>query len=718
MKSRKKRWMIQKTAVVLTVLTLGQAVFSPAMAAEPTVSVDETMYVNLDPYGRQTAVNVVKGVTTNGVKQYTDYGSYTNVINMSNAIEPQKKSGQLDWDLTDMGLRFYYQGTMKAEEVELPWTFDVSYKYNGREVQAEELAGVSGLVEIHVKAMPNPRAELYYQNNMMLSVMIPVDMATCYSVDAPGSQMQTMGETTGVVFTALPGEEGDFTARIGTDSYESIGVVMMMIPGTTSSLEHIKDIKETKDTWREAGTDMYNSIDAMLATMESMRSGVQAVQGSLYSLESARQIYSINRPGIEAQNDVSIEALSALARQSAAMVPYLQTAKSGAEDIHQNLNGLVNTLGSFQVPLQELDDYLDTIQEGVIGTADAIPGFTSSLMQVITLDTQLQAQEATILMTLVGLSQTSMEGDIDKDADYYADEQAMAYADMLMASSGLDPKNPAQAELYNQKWQEAYDGAFKKFYQGYKDNALGQLQIATGNIENPRKNLLGKVDALQTLASRSEALSNSARRMLRGTDRSIDSLRDLLVKSDDMIDEIRDLQDCINQYYPSLQDALTDSQELVNRANNGLNQTVASMTIIQNTLKASSGYLDEGTRQLLEGSQILLGKSLNTLDSTGEIRKSSGVMKTTLDNELDKFEEENRFLEMDPDAPMLSFTSGRNGEPHSLQIILRTEEISLEDEETGVMDVETQEAPSNPFARMWQVLVDMWRAVVEVFKNR
>lgn len=718
MKVRVKQRIMQKLVAALIVAAVGQSMLIPVCAAEPAVSVDETMYVNLDSYGRQTAVNVVKGVTTNGLSNYTDYGNYTKVINMSSYVEPSKGDGQLDWDLTDLGMRFYYQGTMDASEVELPWIFDVTYKLNGREAKAEELAGVSGLIEIHVEAQPNENANPYYQNNMMLSVMIPIDMTSCYSVDAPGSQTQTIGETTGVVFTALPGEKGDFTARIGTDSYESIGVVMMMIPGTTSSLEHVKDIREAKDTWRQAGSSLHDSIDAMLASMENMRGGIQIVQNSLYSLESARQAVSQNRGAIEEQNDISITALSELAQQSAAMVPYLQTAKDGAEDINTNLNDLVKTLSKLQVPLQDLDEHLDTIQNGVERTRDILPNMENSLMEVISLDTQLQAQEATILMALVGLSQTSMEGDIDDDADYYADEQALAYANSMMAASGLDPDNPEQAELYQKKWQEIYDQAFKKYYDGYKGSALGQLQAATSVIENPKEKLLGKVEALETLATHSNALCRSAQTILRGTDKSIDSLRDLMVESDGLIDRVRTLQETMNLYYPVFQEALTDSQELVNRANNVLNQTVASMTIIQNTLKASTPYLDDGSQKLLEGSQELLRRSLNTLDTTGEIRRSSGVMKTTLDNELDEFEEENKFLEMDPSAEMVSFTSPSNPAPHSLQIILRTEEIRIDEEKSEMMDMETQGESSNPFVRMWNVLMDIWKAVVEVFNNR
>ena len=54
---------------------------------------------------------------------------------------------------------------------------------------------------------------------MMLAVAVLVDLTKCYSVEADGAQVQNIGSQTGVVFKALPGEEGDYTVRIGSDSF-------------------------------------------------------------------------------------------------------------------------------------------------------------------------------------------------------------------------------------------------------------------------------------------------------------------------------------------------------------------------------------------------------------------------------------------------------------------------------------------------------------------
>ena len=93
-------------------------------------------------------------------------------------------------------------------------------------------------------------------------------------------------------------------------------------------------------------------------------------------------------------------------------------------------------------------------------------------------------------------------------------------------------------------------------------------------------------------------------------------------------------------------------------------------------------------------------------------------MKDTLDNELDKFDTDNRFLFMDPEAEKVSFTSDRNKAPKTLQIILRTDEISLDSDDNKPTDVETEKEHVSPLRRMWNVLVKMWQAIVSIFKER
>ena len=126
---------------------------------------------------------------------------------------------------------------------------------------------------------------------------------------------------------------------------------------------------------------------------------------------------------------------------------------------------------------------------------------------------------------------------------------------------------------------------------------------------------------------------------------------------------------------------------------------------------------DAAAKDSIKGSLNVLDKSLSVLDSTSSMRKAGRTMKDTMDNEWNDMEDDNNFLNMDPNAEKVSFTSDENAEPNTLQIIMRTEEISVDDD-AELLDAETAKADVNPLERMWNMLVQMVRAIIEIFKNR
>jgi hypothetical protein len=186
---------------------------------------------------------------------------------------------------------------------------------------------------------------------------------------------------------------------------------------------------------------------------------------------------------------------------------------------------------------------------------------------------------------------------------------------------------------------------------------------------------------------------------------------------DYLIEDLTALDDSLNTYYPDFQASLDDTKELVNRTTAAMNDGISTMTIIQNTIKASSDDFDAAARDGIRANMELLDKSLSILDSTTSMRHAGRTMKDTIDDEWDELDTDNRFLYMDPNENKVSFTSDKNESPNTLQIVLRTDEISIpEDEENE--DLEGAELQSGPLQRMANVLIQMWKAIVNVFNNR
>ena len=674
-------------ATVMTVVTLATSLVpaQAVLAGEASASVDEAMYVNLDYYGQIDKVNMVKSISLNGTSSFTDYGDYTDVTNMTDHTEPVLGDGSVTWNFApDQNGRFYYKGVMKNDQVTLPWTFDVSYKLNGVPTDADKLAGASGTVEIHIDATANENAREYYRNNMMLAVAVLVDLTKCYSVEADGAQVQNIGSQTGVVFTALPGEDGDYTVRIGSDSFESDGVLMTMIPGTTKDLEHVKDLKDAKDTWKEAGDQLYDSMEQMALSVESMRDGVNDLQSGLGSAENARGVWSGSKDNILDNNDKALASLTAVSEQMQAMVPHIESAKESAEIVHDSLGDIVNSMREMQDPLRKLNTSLRGIKSNTEDLAAGIAPLNQLMQTLIALDATLQSSEQIYVTQLasLGVSLEQVENDYyDGDVDLIDDVNASAQT--------ATPSSATAAGI-----------------PGVTLNTQ-QLLIA----------LTQKKAYLEKLSSASTSLAGKLSSLLDDTSDASCSMGELVDEIDFILEDSTALYDSLETYYSDFQLALDDSEELVNRTTNALDTSVSTLTLIQNTMRASSDSLDAAARDSIRGSMEVLDKSLRVLDSTTSMRMAGRTMKDTMDREWDDLDGDTRFLYMDPSAEKVSFTSDQNEEPDTLQVILRTKEISLDDDDE-VLDAESAKASEGPLKRMWNVLVKMVQAIIEIFKNR
>ena len=230
--------------------------------------------------------------------------------------------------------------------------------------------------------------------------------------------------------------------------------------------------------------------------------------------------------------------------------------------------------------------------------------------------------------------------------------------------------------------------------------------------------LAGRQSMLMDISKKSSDLSSLMSNLMDDTSDSAKYSAEIVDNLDILIEDLTALHDSLDTYYPDLQDALDDSKELVARTTEALNNGISTMTIVQNTLKDSSDDFDAAARESLRGSMELLDKSLSIFDSTTAMRQAGRTMKDTMDNELEKFDTDNRFLFMDPSAEKVSFTSDKNRPPKTLQIVLRTDEISVDDDDAKTVDAEVAKAKESPLRRMWNVLVQMWKAMVSIFKNR
>lgn len=363
---------MKKTAaytVLLSCLTTNILVAPmTAYAGQATADVDETLYLNLDYYGNISDANVVKGINFNGTSSYTDFGDYLKITNMSDEQKPEIKNGSVTFEKNKNG-KFFFQGELKPDKIKAPWTFDITYKLNGVVTDADQIAGASGLVEMDIDCTPNKSVSKYMQDNMMLFVAIPVDIQKCYSVDAPESQTMTLGQYTGIVFTALPGQEGHFQVRLGTDKFESVGAIFAMTPGTVGALNKIKDIKDIKDDFRDDTNAMLDDFDNVLDDVTDVSAQLKITNQILEQLQSGKNKIHGNAQVIFDGNDVAIQDLRDLNGTLTPLNDDLKTAQWMVYDVNQSLNTLDSDLMDSSAKLKSLNTKLKRLGSSMSGTS-------------------------------------------------------------------------------------------------------------------------------------------------------------------------------------------------------------------------------------------------------------------------------------------------------------------------------------------------------------
>lgn len=346
------------------VLLLGSI---PAFAVDDGVkpTYDEAYYAMTDYYGNLTDGSVVKSYTTNGAESLTDYGDYDEIVNLTNGLVPTTAAGKAVFQFAKDAIpdHFYFEGKTAKPFAQLPWTLAVHYTLNGVPTKAEDLAGKTGVVEISIDAIPNENASEYARNNYTLEAMAVFNQDDILSLEAPGAQVQLVGNLRAVLFIGLPGEECHFTIRVGSDDFSFGGMTFLMVPATLSQLEEISKLSERKDDLEDNYNKLSSSLDVLLDSMSGISGSLYATANGLDQLDTARGTISDGKAELYEKADAVRGDLDAV---SAALEPVsgeIDAASAAITDGKAELGKLNETVTSLRTELKELDSLIDDLQD-------------------------------------------------------------------------------------------------------------------------------------------------------------------------------------------------------------------------------------------------------------------------------------------------------------------------------------------------------------------
>ncbi len=722
----------------------------PVSAEPPTVSIDEAVYVNLDYYGAVMDTSIVKGCSLNGNTSFEDFGVYEKVTNMSNYVKPELTENSVRWNLPSSVGRFYFECKPKDNAVQMPWAFNISYKLNGVPAEAKSLAGASGLIEINIECIPNENADDYYKNNLLLQVASMVDMQDTLSMEAPGAQLQSMGTYKAVVFAALPGEHTTFTMRIGTNHFESSGIVMMMIPGTLEQMKQIKQIKEAKDTIGDSADAIYDSLDSILGILSASSSGISSTQRGLASLDTARGLMSSSKDGIYDSADAAIADLSDLSAQLVTLIPHLQNGQQLIGDVNTHVNNLVSDLTHIKSDITSYQTSISNIQTDIADYQRILKDFNSTKEDRKDTTDRLNQDIVNLDSALSNLGEhTGRMRDNLRELRHALEHLQTLIRPIPLPSSFSQPQNSGSLDsiIENiggalQQLNDKINSALSDIKQQIRDinNYVNRFIDHSDEVIDKLNDFLASTEntlnAVDKLCTRGQELSGTLQKALDLGETYFSLLDSGYVSTDELLSEMNNVGDTaqnsldtvneiigdaeglngtLNQYEQDMKSMLGDTATITSDLSGSLSSMTGFFTSLKDVLQQSSSSLDSGTQQTLNGLIDVLQKGLEGVNTTGKIQNANRTVKNAVDEQVDKYENENNLLNLDAETKMISFTSKDNPQPASIQIILRTEEID-EDSVTDTSDLEGNPENLGFWKRVANVFIKIWESVTAIFK--
>ena len=371
-----KRQLLRVGSCALSALMVLGSIPAAAIGDGVTATYDEAYYAMTDYYGNLTDGSVVKSYRTNGIATLTDYGDYDEIINLTDGTMPARNGGMTTFRLDEKALpgTFYFEGKTTKPFQQLPWTISMSYTLNGVPTKAEDLAGQAGVVEIRLDIVPNERASEYARNNYTLEAMAIFNQDDILSLEAPGAQVQLIGNLRAVLFLGLPGEECHYTIRVGSEDFAFGGMTFLMVPATLSQLEEIAKLSERKDDLEDNYNKLSGSIDSLLDAMTAMTGSLNASANGLEQLNKARGIFSDGKGVIYSGTDALREDLSNLADVLEPVEGQIEALSKTISDSKSTLRSMTNTVSDLKGDLKDVESALRDLEDG---TGDARKVFSA-----------------------------------------------------------------------------------------------------------------------------------------------------------------------------------------------------------------------------------------------------------------------------------------------------------------------------------------------------
>lgn len=361
--------MLWKSSIVALALTVGMS--SSVFASNEDYEKDESVYVVLNSDGSVDNTTVTEWLhSDNELSHVVDKSNLTNIKNISSDETPTIDGDNLIWESTANDI--YYQGN---SDKPLPFSMDVTYMLDGVAINANDLAGKSGELQIHIKLKNDSvTTQTVDGKTINVSPLFPIVMI----VNMPLEQFSNVNVDHGAIVSEGKNQIITMTTILGLDN---------AIDGMdVSQLDEIKDKLVTEFTIT-ATVDTMDVPSIMLAS---------ATSNSSTSVDNVDMSELTN--GINDLKDATAEILDGTVQLKDANI-----------ELNDKMGEFQGKVGEFKDGVNQVESGSKKLSEGSKALSDGIVSLQTQMNTLVTQLSGMNLSQMGDLLTLVGGTMESLK---------------------------------------------------------------------------------------------------------------------------------------------------------------------------------------------------------------------------------------------------------------------------------------------------------------------
>ncbi len=389
-RAAKRRSMASAVILILLLSAVLQT-----FAFTPNTPKEEVIYVNLNTDGTVDAIYVVNSFDLSEDGKIIDYGDYTSFRQLTESGEIVMENETITIDAA--AGKVYYEGKLKNESI--PWDFRIRYFLDDLEYRGEDLAGKSGNLKITIDVGENPNfhvsreeaKENLFFKNLALQLGMTFDASKTKSIEAEGAVIANAGKNKQIMFTVLPGRKSSFSVTAEVTKFEMEGITINGIP-----LDMDFDIDDEDDEMNKELKKLKDGVKELDDGARELRDGVRDLREGTEELKD----------GVEELNDGVIE----MADGTGELRENTDEFVDGVKELDDGVADLKKGTKDLKEGTKELDEGMGRLVSGAAGIKSGASELSEGLSLLAQQNASLDTGANQIFAQMINMANAQLPG--------------------------------------------------------------------------------------------------------------------------------------------------------------------------------------------------------------------------------------------------------------------------------------------------------------------